>query len=120
MKLKHSRWIRYVQGNYHVTFLSRHPANKHLCDDFTRWWHERHDYYLDDSNIQVYGTCMLFNPRRNLDLTKYILWTDSVHLTDTSCFLRGPFNFDSQSDIIFANQFIFYVIRSSSSLLVMN
>ena len=43
---------------------------------------------------------MPFSPKRKVHLTKYILWTDSVHLTDTFCFLHGPFNFDSQSDII--------------------
>ena len=35
-------------GDYHVTFFSRHPANKHLCDDVARWWPEWHEYYLDD------------------------------------------------------------------------
>ena len=24
-------------GDYHVTFLSRHPADKHLCDDTVCW-----------------------------------------------------------------------------------
>lgn len=27
-------------GNYHVTFLSRHPADKYLYDDAVRWWPE--------------------------------------------------------------------------------
>ena len=71
-------------GDYHITFFSRHPVDKHLCDDVARWWPEWHEYYLDDANIQVYGARMHFNPRRKPDLTNYMLWTDSVPLTDTS------------------------------------
>ena len=70
--------------DYQVTFLSRHPVDKHLCDDVACWWPEWHEYYLDDANIQVYGARMLFNPRRKPDLTKYMFWTDSVPLTNTS------------------------------------
>ena len=93
-------------GDYHVTLFSRHPADKNNCDDAARWWPEWHEYYLDDSNIPVYCARIFFNPRRKPDLTKYMLWTALVHLTDTSCFLHGPFNSDSQSDIISANQYI--------------
>ena len=75
---------------------------------------------MDDSNIPVYGDRILLHPRRKPDLIKYVLWIDSVPLTDTSCFLHRPFNFDSQSDIISTNQYIFLAIGSSSSLLVMN
>ena len=49
---------------------------------------------------------MLFGPKRKPDSKKYILWTDSVHLTDPSCFLHGPFNFDSHSDVITPNQHV--------------
>ena len=94
MKLKHSRWIRYVQGNYHVTFLSRHPTDQYPCGDAIRWWPEWHEYYLNDSNISVYGARTLFSQRHKPDLTKYILCFGSVHLTDTSCLLHIPFNFD--------------------------
>ena len=79
--------------DYHVTFLSRHSTDKYLCDDAVRWGSERHEYYLDDSNNPVYGVRIPFNSRRKSDLTKYMLWTDSVHLTDSSCFLYRPFNF---------------------------
>ena len=47
-----------------------------------------------------------FSPKRKPDLTERILWTDSVHLTDTSCYLHGPFNFDSQSYIMSTNTYI--------------
>ena len=49
---------------------------------------------------------MLFGPKCKPDLRKYILWTDSVHLTDSSCYLHGPFNFDSHSDVITAKHHI--------------
>ena len=49
---------------------------------------------------------MLFGPKRKPDFTKYILWIDFVHLTDPSCYLLGPFNFDSQSDVITTNQHV--------------
>ena len=89
-------------GDYHVTFLSRHCDDKHLCTDKARWWPEWHNYYLDDENFPMYGAHMLFSPKGKADQTNYILWTDSVHLTDLSCFLHGPFNFDSHTDIVSA------------------
>ena len=49
---------------------------------------------------------MLFGPKRKLDPTKYILWTDSIHLTEPSCYLYGPFNFDPHSDIITPKQHV--------------
>ena len=49
---------------------------------------------------------MLFGPKRKPDSNKYILWTDSVHLTDPSCYLNVPFNFDSHSDVITAKQHV--------------
>ena len=35
-----------------------------------------------------------------------MLWSDSVHLTDSSCFIHGPFNFESRSDLISVKQFV--------------
>ena len=93
-------------GDYHVTFLSRHPHINHLCDDIARWWSEWHEYSLNDDNTPVYGSRILFKPTRKPDLTKYMLWTDSVHLTDLSYFIYGPFNYDSRSDNISAKQFV--------------
>ena len=93
-------------GNYHITFLSRHPNDAHLCDDAARWWSKRHEYSLNDENIPIYGSRILFKPTRKPDLTKYMLWTDSVHLTDLSYFIHGPFNFDSRSNVISAKQFV--------------
>ena len=60
-------------GDYHVTFLSRHPDDSHLCDDVARWWPEWYEYSLCDENIPVYGSRMLFKPNRKPNLAKYML-----------------------------------------------
>jgi len=60
-------------GDHHVTFLFRHPADKHLCDDVAHWWPEWHEYCLDNSNISVYGARMLFSPKRKAESSKYTL-----------------------------------------------
>ena len=95
-----------TSDNYCVTFLSRHPDDNHLCDDVARWWLEWHEYSLNDDNILVYGSRMLFKPNRKPNLSKFMLWTDSIHLSDSSCYIHGPFNFDSRSDVISAKQFV--------------
>ena len=93
-------------GDYHVTFISRHPKDNDLCDDKARWWPLCHEYKNDTNNVPIYGARMLFGPKRKPDSTKYILWTDSVPLTDPSCYLFGPFNFDSHSNVITTNQHV--------------
>ena len=91
--------------NNHVTFISR-PDDIYLCDDITRWWYLWHEYKKDEDNVPLYGARMLFGPKRKQDINKYILWTDSIHLTDSSCYLHSTFNFDSHSDVITAEQHI--------------
>ena len=93
-------------GDYHVTFFSRHPDDNHLCNDVASWWSEWYEYSLDDENIPVYGSRMLFKPNHKPSLTKYMLWTESVHLTDSSYLIHDPFNFDSRSDVISAKKFV--------------
>ena len=39
-------------------------------------------------------------------LTKYMMWIDLVHLTESSCFIYGPFTFDSHTNIISAKQLV--------------
>ena len=89
-----------------LLLLSRNPSDNTLCDDAARWWPLWYEYVLDKINVPVYGARILFGPTRKLDLKKYILWTDSIHLTDPSCFLHGPFNFDTRSDVIKPKQYI--------------
>ena len=91
--------------NNHVTFISR-PDDIYLCDDIARWWSLWHEYKKDEDNVPLYGARMLFGLKRKPDLSKYTLWTASVRLTDFSCQLHGPFNFDSHSDVITAKQYI--------------
>ena len=49
---------------------------------------------------QIYGAQILFGPTRETNDKKYILWKDSIHLTNSWCYIHGIFNFDSRSDII--------------------
>ena len=49
---------------------------------------------------------MLFSPKRKPDLTKYLVWSNFIHLTDPSCFIYDPFNFESHSDIVFSKIYI--------------
>ena len=101
-----SRWncpfeLRFTNtGDYHVIFISRHPDDNYLCDDTARCWPLWHEYKNDENNVPLYGARIPFDPKRKLYSSKCILWTDSVHLTDSSCYLHGPFNFDSHSDVI--------------------
>ena len=41
-----------------------------------------------------------FSPKRKSNLKKYILWFDSIHLTDTKYCIQGPFNYDAHDDNI--------------------
>ena len=56
--------------------------------------------------MYLYMVLVLFGPKRKPDSDKYILWTDSVNLTDPSCYLHGPFNYNSHSDVIKTNQHV--------------
>ena len=93
-------------GDYHVTFLSCHPSDNHLCDDISPWWPLWYEYVLDTNNIPVYGVIILLEFNRKPDIKKCILWTDSVHLSDPSYYIHGLFNFESRSNIIKPNQCI--------------
>ena len=93
-------------GDYNVTFISRHPNDNSFCDDKAHWWHLLHEYKNDKNDVLIYGAHMLFGPKHKPDSNKYILWIDSVHLTDLSCYLHCTFNFDSHSDIITTKQYV--------------
>ena len=62
-----------------------------MCDDVAWWGRELYKYHLDDQNVPVYGARMLFGSKQKLNLYKYTLWTDLVHLTDACCFIRLAF-----------------------------
>ena len=62
-----------TSGDYHVSFLARHPADKHLCDEKDRWWPEWHEYMSDDNSVPVYGARILFSPKRKKSEKIYII-----------------------------------------------
>ena len=49
---------------------------------------------------------MLFSPKCKPNLKKFMLWSNSVHLTDTKYFIHGPFNFEAHDDIMQPNQHV--------------
>ena len=65
---------------------------------------------MDTNNIPVYEARILLGPNWKPNTKKYILWKDSVHLSDSSCYIHGPFNLDSRSDIINPTNMLLYVI----------
>ena len=87
-------------GDYHVNFLARYPDDKHLCDDKARYWSEWFEYKLDSNNIPLYGARMLFSSKWKSNSKKYMLWSDSIHLTDSKYFIHVPFNYDAHADTI--------------------
>ena len=95
-----------IIDDYHATFIWPHSKDNNPCDDKARWWPLWHKYKNDKNDVHIYFARMFFGPKRKPDSNKYIHWTDSVHLTDPSCYLHGPFNFDSHSDVITAKQHV--------------
>ena len=77
-----------------------------MCDDKARWWPEWCEYTLNDNSILVDGTRMLFSPKQTPNLTKYMLWSDSVHLIDSKYFIHGPFSYDAHDEYIHHNQHV--------------
>ena len=71
-----------------------------------RWRPLWHEYKNDRNNVHIYGSRLLFGMKRKPDPNTYILWKYYVYLTDSSCYLHGPFNFDSHSDVITVKQHI--------------
>ena len=74
-------------GDYHVNFLLHHSDDTHLCDDKARWWPELHKYKLDIDNAPIYVARTLFSSKRKPDPKEYMLWSDSVTLTDSKYFI---------------------------------
>ena len=89
-----------------------HPDDSHLFDNVTFWWFEWYEYHVDDRNSPVYGTRMIFGPKWKPKQNKYIVWTDSVNLTSSSCYIRELFNCDSCFDVISTKTIIFKSLGS--------
>ena len=92
--------------DYHITLTLQYPNDNNLCDDKARWWLLWYEYKKNKNDVPIYSARMLCGPKRKPDSNKYILRTDSIHLTDPSYYLHGPFNFDSHSDVITAKQHV--------------
>ena len=60
-------------GDYHVTFISRHPNDNDLCDETVRWWPLWYEYKNDKNNVPTYDARMLFGPKRKQNSNKYII-----------------------------------------------
>ena len=61
---------------------------------------------MDNENIPLCASRILFGQNRKPNMNKYIIWTDHVHFKNPFCYLRGPFNFDSHPDIIKLKKYI--------------
>ena len=97
-----------TKGDYHVTFLSRHPDDNHFCDDVIRWWPEWYEYLLNDDNIPVYGSRILFTPNHKPNLAKYMLWTFFTRLKEFSCQLFfSSREYLSSLDLFLCKVFVF-------------
>ena len=89
-----------------------------MCNNNTRWWPLWYVYCLDENNISGCGARIVSGFNRKPNPKNYILWTDSVHLTDPSCFIHGLFNFDPRSGVIRLKHMLFLVIRIFFSIVV--
>ena len=87
-------------GDYHSMFIPWCLDDSHLCDETTRWWLLWHEYTNNKSNVPIYDARMLCGPKRKPDPNKYILWTDSIDLTDPSSYLYSTFHFNSRSHMV--------------------
>ena len=54
--------------------------------------------YLD--NIPDFGKLVHFDPLRKPDFPKFRLWTDTVPLADTNCYLFRPLYFETRQGIV--------------------
>ena len=86
--------------HYLVEFLARHSSDKQQIDDLARWWPNLHEYTIGDDNIPDLGQRVLFHPLRKPSLSKFCIWTDTVPLTDSNCYLQELFDFESRNDVL--------------------
>ena len=63
-------------------------------------------YFTCEKNILFYEARILFGKLLNQMEKIFILWNFFIHITDSSSYIYGSFNFDSHSDIIKPKQFI--------------
>ena len=71
--------INYLEDfTYWCVFQARHPSDKHLSDEYARWWPEWHRYHKDSvTGDIVFGDRILFQPSRIPPKDKYIQWAEA-------------------------------------------
>jgi hypothetical protein len=79
-------------GTYYVNFYARHPSDQDLCDALSRWWLEWHEYETNEEGIIEFGRRILHRPNTQPNPAKYITYSDTLNLLDTTP-LIGPFDF---------------------------
>ena len=89
-----------TSGHHLVALLTRHPSDKQQTDDLVRWWPKWHEYTIGADNIPDFDQRVLFHPLRNPNLFKFRLWTDTVRLTNSNCYLQGLFDFEYRNDVL--------------------
>ena len=58
---------------YYCVFLAKHPVDKKLGDEFSRWWTNWYQYSRDTVTISVvFGDIMLFRPNVTPNNGKYV------------------------------------------------
>ena len=77
-----------------------------MCDDKYQWWPEWYDYKMVNKSGPVYRVLMSFSSKWKLNLKKYIICSDSLHLTDPKYFIHSAFSYDAHDDIIQSKQYI--------------
>ena len=93
-------------GNQFCTFLHKHPKDKNLADDKSRWWPEWRELIWDDKNDYDFGDRILFGPLQKPDLNFFGKFGTELNFNDPETVLVGPFNFVPRSPTIAGNCFI--------------
>ena len=83
-----------TSGIYHVQFLLKHPSDKTMSDPRSRWWPQWNKFSTSPiDGIMEYGSIQLLPPARIPDPSKFVAWSAAVPLSNPSCHLLGPFDF---------------------------
>ena len=83
-----------TSGIYHVQFMLQHPSDKTTGHRRSHWspqWNRFSTSPID--GIMDYGDIQLFSPAHIPDPSKFVAWSVAVPLSDPTCHLLGPFDF---------------------------
>ncbi len=83
-----------ASGVYHVHFLMQHPSDKALGQPQSRWWPQWNRFSISPlDQVMEFGPIQLFPPSTLPDPSKFVAWSTAVPLSDPTCHLLGPFDF---------------------------